>query len=207
MQNYRTQLWNNVRNSKDIAVLKQEHCCSAQWKLSLLGTLSAMGKWIASPMTNQSVWGQWHQELKELKVRTLCPRYPWQVTGHSLTFPGLLATRVVKCFKVICSCLEPGLLISIASGESFCAESDKLGFISSWYMSAFFLLSLLTLNIHLQKWIKHENALVTPMIRVSTHGELNVITTTRDNDLHAARQTVYPLYPKENLFPSSNKWH
>lgn len=110
-----------------------------------------------------------------------------------------------QSFKVICSCLEPGLLISIASGESFCAESDKLGFISSWYMSVFFLLSLLTLNIYLQKRIKRENALVTPMIRVSTHGELNVITTTRDDDLHAARQTVYPLYPKENLFPSSNR--
>lgn len=74
-----------------------------------------------------------------------------------------------------------------------------------WHMSVFFLLSLLTFSIYLQKCIKHENALVTLRMRVSTHGELNVVTATRDDALHAARQTVHPLYPKKNLFPPNNR--
>lgn len=94
---------------------------------------------------------------------------------------------MVKCFKVVRSCLEPGLLVSIASGVCvtlswLClhAEPDKLSFISSWHMSAVFLLSLLTVNIYLQKWVKQENALVTPRIRVSTSRELNITTTKCD---------------------------
>lgn len=76
---------------------------------------------------------------------------------------------------------------------------------SSWHMSVFFLHSLLTLSIYFQKCIKHENALIIPRVRVSTCGEINVVTATRDDALHAARQTEHPLYHKENLFPPNNR--
>lgn len=124
--------------------------------------------------------------------------------------PGLQATYVwSKVLRLFVHAWNLGFWYPQLQDDllCLCAKSDKLCFISSWHMSVFFLLSLLTLSIYLQKWIKHEIALVTPSIRVSTHGQLNIITTTRDDALHAARQTVHPLYPKENIFPPSNRWY
>lgn len=67
-------------------------------------------------------------------------------------------------------------------------------------MSVFFLLSLLTFNIYLQKWIEQENALVTPRIRLSPDGVLNIILLhAMLCGTHAAKQTVHLLYTQREL--------
>lgn len=73
-------------------------------------------------------------------------------------------------------------------------------------MSVVFLLSLLTFNIYL--WIKQENALVTPRIRVSTRGESSIITTACDALWYFCIQTdrASPLPPKRaDFYPAEDE--